>query len=344
MAKIKKEEKEVLDKQGGIMLDTDFEEEQKSIIPASQLAGGMEQKVEVRKETASHGGMVSCLRNEKVIVRHIPKKTGLVTDPKHVLYGGMADTAIRQFSVPRLSSGMFVDVLTKAEKDYLEYAMGLEPNALSIYRKINNFWDDSVEGSISKVTLTKQDTYLDLSNPEDYIRYKILLANKQFIAPSLKELQDRPLATYQFVLINEGDEVKTAKAHMTSIQHCYMEYGKISEDFDTLRVVVEMLSAKPVAGSTSIDWLQTEVNRYIQANPKLFLNIVTDELLKTKVLIKKASEAGIIAYKGNQLFMRDSGAPLCEYGEESTLGNAAKYLASPKHQDLLFAIQAKLKK
>lgn len=345
MAKIKKEENEVLDKQGGVMLDTDFEEEQKVIIPASQLAEETkEQKVEARKEDAPTSGLKNCLRNEKIIVRHIPKKTGLVTDPKHVLYGGMSNNAIRKFSVPRLSSGMFVDVLTKAEKDYLEYAMGLEPNALSIYRKINNFWDDSAEGTIAQVTLTKQDNYLDLSNPEDYIRYKILLANKQFIAPSLRALQECPLATYQFVIINEGDEVKTAKAHMTSVQHCYMEYGKISEDFDTLRVVIEILGGKPVAPSTQIDWLQTEANRYIQANAKLFLNVVTDELLSTKVLIKKATEAGVIAYKGNQLYLRENGTPLCEYGEESTLGNAAKYLASPKHQDLLFAIQAKLKK
>lgn len=344
MAKTKKEEKEVLDTQGGIMLDTDTQDEQKVIIPANQfIENPVEQPKEVRADKAPEG-LINCLRNEKIIVRHIPKATGLISDPKHVLYGGMSDNAKRVFSVPRLSSGMFVDILTKAEKNFLEHIMGLEPNQLSIYRKVNNFWDDSTEGSISQVTLLKQDNYLDLSNPEDYIRYKILLANKAFIAPSMKELQDRPLATYQFVIINEGDEIKTAKAHMTSIQQCYMEYGKISEDFDTLRMVIETLSGRPIAPSTKIDWLQMEANKAIQSNSKLFLNVVTDSLLSTKVLIKKAVEAGILAYRSNQLFLRENNMPLCEYGEESTLGNAAKYLSSPKHQDLLFAIQAKLKK
>ena len=329
MAYKKKEEKEVLDMQGGMTLDTETP---------------VEQPKEVRADNKAPEGLINCLRNEKIIVRHIPKATGLISDPKHVLYGGMSDNAKRVFSVPRLSSGMFVDILTKAEKNYLEYIMGLEPNRLSIYRKENNFWDDSTEGSISQVTLLKQDNYFDLSDPNDYIRYKILLANKAFIAPSMKELQDRPLATYQFVIINEGDEVKTAKAHMTSIQQCYMEYGKISEDENALRVVIETISGRPIAKGTQIDWLQMEANKAIQSNSKLFLNVVTDPLLSTKVLIKKAVDEGIIAYRSNQLFLRENNTPLCEYNEESTLNNAAKYLASPKRQDLVFAIQAKLKK
>lgn len=92
----------------------------------------------------------------------------------------MAENASRTFVVPRLSSGMFVNVLTDAEKAFLEEIMGLEYNSLSIYKKVDNFWDDSNENGISKVTLKKQDNYFDLSNPEDYIRYKILLANKEF--------------------------------------------------------------------------------------------------------------------------------------------------------------------
>ena len=66
--------------------------------------------------------------------------------------------------------------------------MQLEYNALSVHKKVDNFWDDSNDVGISKVRLTKQDTILDLTSPEDYIKYKILLANKDFIAPSLQAL------------------------------------------------------------------------------------------------------------------------------------------------------------
>ena len=82
------------------------------------------------------------------------------------------------------------------QKKYLEEIMGLEYNALSIYKKENNFWDDSNENGISRVRLTKQDNYLNLADPEDYIRYKILLANKDYIASSLQELEDHPKSTY----------------------------------------------------------------------------------------------------------------------------------------------------
>ncbi len=65
-------------------------------------------------------GLVSCLRNETVIVRNINKKTGFkINDPKHVLYGGMAEGAIKTFTVPQLQSGNFVNVLTDLEKEFL---------------------------------------------------------------------------------------------------------------------------------------------------------------------------------------------------------------------------------
>lgn len=288
-------------------------------------------------------GIVNCLRNEKVIVRYVPRQRGIVTDPKHVLYGGMADSAKQVFSVPRHRSGIYVDVLTHEEKACLEQVLGLETNELSVYRKINNYWDDSNGNGVSQVILKKGDNVFDLSNPEDYIRYKILLANNEVIAHSLKELQDHPKVTYQFVCINEGEELKTAKAKMTAIQQCYKEFGKIEEDADTLRVIIETITGKPLARTTKIDWLQTKANELIQANAKLFLNTITDELLNVKVLIKRAVEAGIISYRSNQLFLRDGNTPLCEYNEEPTLNVAARYLSNPKHQDLYFAIQAKLK-
>ena len=48
--------------------------------------------------------LVSCLRNERIIVRFHPKQSGIVTDPKHILYGGMAEGAVRWFTVPKFRS------------------------------------------------------------------------------------------------------------------------------------------------------------------------------------------------------------------------------------------------
>lgn len=287
--------------------------------------------------------IINCLRNERVIVRHIPKLGGMVTNPKHILYGGMADSAVKTFTVPRLSSGMYVNVLTDDEKACLEQIMNLEYNALSIYKKTDNFWDDSNDKGISRVRLTKQDNYLNLSDPEDYIRYKILLANKNYIAPSLEALQDAPKASYQFVIISEGDETKNAKVNMSTTMKCYKEFGKIENDVDTLRVVIETIDGRPLASTSKLEFLQTKANDLIQADSRLFLKVVTDPLLDTKVLIKRAIEAGIIAKRGTYLYLREDNTPLCENNEEPTLNIAAKYLTNPKHQELKFSLEAKLK-
>jgi len=294
------------------------------------------------KEKIEEQGLINCLRNEKVIIRHIPRQSRMVSNPKHILYGGMAENAKRTFVVPKLSSGRYVNVLTDAEKDYLEDIMGLEVNAMSIYNKVNNFWDDSNEQGVSKVTLTKQDNFLNLSDPEDYIRYKILLANKDYIAPSMKELEDNPKATYQFVIISEGDETRAAKKGMTTIMQCYTLYGKLEDDVDALRVIVETLTGVTIHPNTKKDFLQTKVNELIQSNSKMFLKIASDPLLQTKVLIKKSIEAGLIAHRGNQYYIKEGNIPMCDNGEP-TLNVASQWLNQPKNQNIKFSLEAKLK-
>lgn len=336
-----KKREEMPQEELGFTLDTSVEEAQQVVTPVSELKNDEPEKKVERSVEVDEDTLVNCLRNEKIIVRHISRQQGIITNPKHVLYGGMSNNATRRFSVPKLSTGLYVNVLTNAEKAYLEYIMGFEHNRLSIHRKKDNYWNDG-ENDAAQVTLTKQDMILDLSDPEQYIKYKILLANKDRIAPSLEALTDSPKQTYQFVLINQDAETKVAKRNMSNIQRCYTEFGKIEENKDVLRLVVETLTGKPTAPNVKIDFLQTQANDLIQADSKMFLSVVTDPMLTTKVLIKKAVEAGLIAQRANQFYYRETNTPLCEYNEEATLSNAAKYLNHPKHQDLLFALQAKL--
>ena len=339
MEKQKMEEKVVYD-----MPDFDIDD---STIEATPLQV-VEKEIPMAKETKqatvkSTAATVNCLRNERVIIRHIPKESGMVTNPKHILFGGMAENAVRTFVVPRLSSGVFVNILTDSEKAFLEEVMGLEYNALSIYKKVDNFWDDSNENGISRVRLTKQDNYLNLADPEDYIRYKILLANKDYIAPSLQALQDSPKATYQFVIISEGDETKSAKDNMSATMKCYKEFGKIENDINTLRVIVETIDGRPTAPTVKLEFLQGRINALIQADSKIFLRVITDPMLSTKVLIKRAIEAGLISNRGNYLYLKSDNTPLCEVNEEPTLNIAAKFLNAPKNQEIKFALEAKLK-
>lgn len=294
-------------------------------------------KMKKSKSFESEESSINCLRKEVLTVKFVPKQTGLVTNPKHILYGGMAENAVRWFTLPKLQSGMYVNALTDNEKAFLEEAMGLEYNALSIYKKVDNYWDNLM------VRLTKQDNYLDLSNPEDYIKYKVLLANKDSIAPSLQELQDRPKATYQFVIIQEGEESQSSKKEMSATMQSYMKFGEIQNNEDIMRLIIEIIDGRPLAKTTKLDFLQQKVNQLIQADAKLFLKVVNDPLLDTKVLIKKSIEGGLISNRGGMLYLMSDGTPLCENGEEPTLSIAARFLSTPKRQEMKFALEAKLK-
>ena len=286
---------------------------------------------------------VNCLRNEKVIVRFIPRPTAMVQDPKHVLYGGMAENAKKFFVVPKLPTGQYKNVLTNAEKAFLEKELGLEYNALSVHRQVDNFWDDSNPNGIGKVVLHKQDNVFDLMDPIDYIKVKVLKANKDQICPSMQELEDRPKATYQFVILSESAETASNLSKMDATMECYTEYGAIRSDSDTLRMVIELLEGRPVPPRVKLDFLQTKVNEYIQRDPRKFLHIIKDELLPYKVLIKRSLEAGLIGRKNDTYYLRSDGSPLCEMNEESTLNNAARYLSSIKRKELKYSLEAQLK-
>lgn len=301
-------------------------------------------KEEPVKETThvptNRSGVPSCLKNVKIKVQHINKPDGMVSDPKHVLFGHMAEAATREFCVPILTNGAYKNVLTDDEKTFLEEYMGLEYNALSVYRKQNNYWDCSNPGAV--VSLGKYDNYFDLSVPDDYIKYKILLANKDYIAPSMEYLEDHPKASYQFVIICEEDETKAKMAKFSTKNACFMELGKYQNDVDTLRVIIETLDGRPTAPTSDASFLLVKCDELIQANAKMFLKIVKDPMLSTKVLIKKSIEKGLIGKKGDGYYLID-GTALCEINEDPTLNIAATYLNNPAHQEVKLMLEAKLK-
>lgn len=279
---------------------------------------------------------INPLRKEKVIIRFVPRENDSISDRKHVAFGGMMETAVRGFTVPMLSNGTYKNVLTDNEKTFLEDALGLEYNGLSIYNKKDNYWDNYL------IRLTKQDTILDLSIPEDYIKYKVLLANKETIAPSMKELRERRKATYEYVIMEPNEEFSDSRNRVNNTMKCYEEFGAVKDKFDTLRCIIETIDGRPVAANTKIEFLQAKAADLISSNPKLFLETITDPLLNTKILIKKAVDAGLVSKRGEYYYFREDGSPMCNANEDPTFTVAAKYLSLPQNQEIKFSIEAKL--
>lgn len=282
----------------------------------------------------SDGELINCLRNESIKVEFIPKERyGYSKD--HPYYGGLTDKASWTFTVPMLRNGTLKDPLTKSEKAFLEDYMGLEPNALSVHKKKSeNYWVNF------GVTVPKDGTVLNLATPIGYIQYKVLLLNEDFIAPSMQVLRDRPLETYKFVLVADNEFYNTAINTASIKSKAWKEYGKIEDDEAVLRCVYETITGKRV-DSDSIEFLQARVVDVLEDNPKLFYSIVTDPLIKFKVLLRDAVRANVVDLRADQYYFK--GTPLCGKNEEPTITVAAKYISNPKNQEILFSIQASLK-
>lgn len=278
---------------------------------------------------------VNPLRKEKIFVRFIPKKTNL--DKRHPLFGGKADGARDIYCVPMLrSTGKYKNVLTNEEKDYLEKALQLDSNALSVYKPEDNYWDNY------KVELTKEGLHLDLSDPEDYIKYKVLLANNDFVAASVQERIERPKESYRYEIVRESEETNLENIKMDLMMSSYKEFGKIEEDFDTLRVLIELLDVRPYSQTTKIEFLRSRANMLIQDNPKKFYQYITDPLLHSKVIIRRATELGKIAKKGDYYYLSSDGTPLCDAGQNPTLDMAAQYINLPSKQDIKFLLESEI--
>jgi len=302
----------------------------------------MEEKTTKRGEKKEMNGAakVNPLRNERIFVRFVPHRMGNNADEKHhVLYGGLAEGAMISLCVPLLrSTGNYKNVLTNEEKDYLEDVLGLDYNALSVYNRTNNYWDNY------HVDITKDGLHLNLEDPEQFIKYKVLLANDDIIAPSVDELEKRPKATYRFVLVRETDETSLENSKMDATMASYKEFGKIEDDVDTMRVLVELLDGKPYAITTKSDFLRARINTLIQADPKKFHQYITDPYLHAKVIIRRATELGKLSKRGDYYYLKADGSPLCENGENPTLSIAARYINLPAHQDIKFLLESEIDK
>ena len=268
--------------------------------------------------------LISCLRNEVITVQYIKKDNGVITNPKHVLYGGLAETAIITLTVPKLTSGAFKNVLTNSEKAFLEEIMGLGSGALSVYRAVDNYWKNLF------VRLGKDDTYL-------------ILANSDIVAPNLKALSNKPKETYRFVLVSENEEIAEANENMTLAMEASLELGKLLNDKAALKLVVEIVEGKPIASSSKLDFIKSQAFKCMQSNPKLFVSIAKDPYLQTKVFIKECLEYGLIRKRGEYYYNVENNSPLCEVNEEPVLDVAARYLNSPKRQEVKLMLEAKLK-
>jgi hypothetical protein len=279
---------------------------------------------EIKEEFVSNFSLPS----EVIKVKYIYRKKGMAShvSEDHVISGGMLSGSVKRFQCPMLRNGSLANVLTKEEKTTIEDLTGLD---LSVY---GEFWQNHF------VTLFKDDNTFDLSNPMDYISYKILLNLKDDVAQTWSDRNKKQ--TYQFVITSGDEELNEKKVGFDNKKEAFKLYGKIEEDKAKLIGVLSLLTNKPISTDSSLSWLQTKVEEYLDSKPELFISLIKDKSLDTKLLIQDAIDKKIIVKAGNK-YKTSDGLDLCENGQLATFENAVAYLDNPKHQEVKSFIEAK---
>lgn len=237
------------------------------------------------------------------------------------------------FVPKRDTNGTFVNPLTSEEADFLEKHPGLSLKVgdLSVHKKENNYWSQ-----MKSIRLRKNDETLDLSDPVDYIKYKILLTYTDRIAPDQQSIRNKATYKYAIVDLDYEDSKKSVLADLSA--DAYVEYSKIRNDRGALADICFLLTNKRVSSSTTVEWLKGEVGTYVNKNPKRFLEVVRDEDLQLKVLLEKAVTYNSVAKDGTAY--RTQGGDLM--GVDKTA--AILFLKNPSNSDHRIIIEEQVRR
>lgn len=277
------------------------------------------------------------LPNKVVKVKFISRKRGMANGSwvtkDHAIAGGMLNKSTKKIPVPMLKNGSLANVLTDAEKTFLEGTKGVNHD-LSVYSN-RKFWNDRF------VRLEKGVNILDLSNPIDYIDYKILLANKDYIAPNWEARNNK--LTYWFAIVEDGEEQIISKKRFNYKKQAFRLYSELEDNTDILRGIIKTILKKPLAKTTKLDFLQQQVEKIVDETPEKFVSLLEDSKYETKLLISAAEDAGVIIIQ-NKRYMTADGIELAMEGEVASYTNAVNYLSDPLNQELVDIIKVKIDK
>ena len=281
------------------------------------------------------------LKKETVEVKFI-RSTSKMYSNESPLGGGLAETASITYTVPR-ENGMIKQILTPDEIAFFENYFGLPEGAMNFNAITNNYWTTYNRGYINRVALDKSGKRLDLSNAKDYIEYKILLANTEYICPNQETLENFRKATYRFVLNNDNTVAMSAGKSADLKFELFEIYGKYKEDADMLRVICYLIEHKKVSPKTKIELLKSKVVSMMENRAKDCYAVMSSKNLEQKKAILIGVEKGIISDRNGFYYYTENGQKLSNEYEEPNLNNAANYLADVANQELYFSISKKIK-
>ncbi len=238
-------------------------------------------------------------------------------------------------------TGKLLNPLTKAEQTFFEGKNGLdlEPGDMNPYRKKNNFWSEFsvfIRKSDSIVTDKTILMTIDLSDPVQYLQYKVLLLNTKaeggIVAPNW---ESRFLSgTYRVALVHEGEQSKEKSRKADLMQEAYKYLSKIDNseedmyDFLTIYHLEKANSKRP-----SHDWdkgtYKAEIQDLFDTDLKGTVDLIRDiDNYQYKLMVHKGLKINALKMVQGGKIETVDGVPL-----GNNLQQAVQWLKDSRNQD-----------
>ena len=238
--------------------------------------------------------------------------------------------------VPKDSvSKQFVEPLNQEERDYFA-TLGYDPLEL----KANNPRGKSFWSSFRVVLREGESLILRINNPDDFLRYAFLKAQKEAIAPSWEHRKDKKSYTHAFVSASDSQKEKVSSFNKQ--QEAFIYIGSIRNSTTKLKNVLSVYykdngSNKNIPLDASQDWYIQELSSIIADNVDKFLRTINDDNLNTKSFIMECLTKDILFKEGKNQYK------IPGYDETYSFGELVDYLNDKVNQTLYGKLLAQLK-
>lgn len=196
----------------------------------------------------------------------------------------------------KLGNAAWQQELDKETLKELSVELGLEdPSEFNIHKK-GGFWEKF------KVVLDKRGDSLELSNPTDFVKARFLLSYRGLIASC--EAEKFSHGSNRYVLIDEEEVANNEVEKQDLTFEAFEKFAAIRSKRDNMYGIL-LIHYMESAGNESkpnpnytVEQLRSEIGKLITKSPERFISLVDDKKLKTKDLLYRCLDKGIISQDG----------------------------------------------
>jgi len=220
------------------------------------------------------------------------------------------------------------------EQEFFERMLGLNKGELDTNKKRTdekgNTYPDTFWQKLGTVKLRNEANLLDLSNPMDMIKYKVLMLNKNVVAPSPNEKNRK--RTYRFMIVDQEVAEVQEKEELNTKLEAFSWFARIKADIEQLKEVMWLYDSR-ITNTTNYDYVFAYVGKIVNDSPTNFLKIVQDIHKDSKLLLMRAVKSGSLVISKEKTYQFLDGKDI------GSQVQAIKWIEDPEN----FAIVERLK-